>query len=79
MLIWAMLRPAPHNSSQHAQVQWQPAAGGGFRTLASVGTHSPNGVLVVHMTVPAPGTVRIGWRAPGGSIYYSRGVKVRVG
>ena len=56
MLVWAMLRPAPHDSSQHAQIQWQPAAGGGFRTLASVGTHSPNGVLVVHVTVPAPGS-----------------------
>ena len=79
MLIWAMLRPAPHNSSQHAQVQWQPAGGGGFRTLASVGTHNPNAVLVLRLTVPGTGTVRIAWRAPGGAVYHSREVGVRVG
>jgi hypothetical protein len=79
MLIWAMLRPAPHNSSQHAQVQWRPAGGGDFKTVRTVGTHNPNGVLAVHVGVPGTGTLRVVWRAPGGAVYYSREVGVRVG
>jgi hypothetical protein len=79
VLVWAMLRPAPHNSSQRAEVQWQPAGGGTFRTVTTVATHNPNGVLAVHVVVPGTGAVRVAWRATGSVVYYSRLVGVRVG
>jgi hypothetical protein len=79
VLAWAMLRPAPHNSSQQAEVQWQPVSGGTFRTLATVGTHNPNGVLAVHVSVPGSGVLRVAWRSPSGRVYYSRRVGVRAG
>jgi hypothetical protein len=77
-LIWAMLRPAPHDSSQQARVQWQSAGGGAFRTLTTVGVRNPNGVLAVKVEVPATGAVRVAWRAPDGATYYSRSAGVRV-
>jgi hypothetical protein len=72
-----MLRAAPHGSSQRAQVQWEPRAGGSFRTLETVSVHNPNGVLAVHVDPPGAGIVRVAWRPPGGGqVYYSRDVAV---
>ena len=79
VLVWAMLRPAPPDSSQQAQVQWRPAAGGAFRTLARVSVDNPTGALAVHVRVRGPGVLRVAWRASGGRVYYSRLVAVRAG
>jgi hypothetical protein len=78
VLVWSMLRPAPHDSSQQAQVQWRAPAGGPFRTLATTSVQNPNGVLAVKVGVPGSGVLRVAWRSPGGAVYYSRGVEVRV-
>jgi hypothetical protein len=78
-LVWAMLRPAEHGSSQQAQIQWQPLRGGAFRTLATVGTQNPNGVLTASLQLPGAGVVRVAWTAPSGLRVYSRRVGVRGG
>jgi hypothetical protein len=78
VLVWSMLRPAPHDSSQRAQVQWRPPSGGPFRTVATASIQNPTGVLAVKVGVPASGVLRIAWRSAGGAMYYSRGVAVRV-
>ena len=74
-----MLRLAPHDSSQRAEVQWRPSQGGAFRTLQTVAVKNPNGVLAVEVKPPGPGTVRVAWHAPGGIVYYSRDVAIRPG
>ena len=79
LLVWAMLRPAAHGSSQQAQIQWGASAGGPFRTVATATAHNPNCVLVAHVRVPGSGLVRVAWRSSGGGVYYSRSVGVRVG
>jgi hypothetical protein len=76
VLVWAMLRPAPPDSRQEAEIQWA-STGGAFRTLETVGVQNPGGVLAVNVTPPGPGVVRVAWRSPGGTIYYSRLVAVR--
>jgi hypothetical protein len=77
VLIWAMLRSAPHDSSQQAEVQWRPPPGGAYRTVATVSVHNPNGVLAVDVKLPGPGMLRVGWQAPSGTVYYSRDVAIR--
>ncbi|MEA2198365.1 MAG: hypothetical protein QOJ25_2416, partial [Solirubrobacteraceae bacterium] len=76
-LVWAMLRPAPHGSSQQARVQWQPSSGGAFRTLSTVTTDNPNGVLTARLQLPGAGVVRVAWTSPSGRLVYSRRVGVR--
>jgi len=76
VLVWAMLRPGPHERSQRAQVQWRAPAGGPFRTLETVSVEDPTGVLAAHVAVPGAGLVRVAWRAPSGQAYYSRTVGV---
>lgn len=75
VLIWGMLRPAPHDSVQRAQIQWRSASGD-FRTLTTVTTHDPNGVLNDSLKLPGPGAVRISWTAPSGQTVYSRAATV---
>ncbi|HEY2160850.1 MAG TPA: hypothetical protein VGH24_06045, partial [Solirubrobacteraceae bacterium] len=77
VLVWAMLRPAPQGTPEHATVQWRPLPGGAFRTAATLSTSDPNGVLSGDVSLPGPGVVRVQWRAPGGSMYLSRRVGVR--
>jgi hypothetical protein len=78
VLVWAMLRPAPSNRSQRADVEWRSSAGGAFRTVASASVQNPTGALAVSVGVPGSGVLRVAWRAPGGGVLYSRGVEVRV-
>jgi hypothetical protein len=78
VLVWSMLRPAPHDSVQRAQVQWRASAGGPFRTVATASIQNPTGALAVKVGVPGSGVLRIGWRSPRGAMYYSRGVGVRM-
>ena len=74
-----MIRAAANFTAQRAAVQWRPAAGG-FRTVATVRTGDPSGILDARVTLPAgAGEVRLAWRAPGGGTLVSRAVAVRVG
>jgi hypothetical protein len=72
-----MLRVAPNRTSQSATVQWKPA-GGAFRSLASVTTTDPSGVLRTSVKPPASGRLRIAWRSPSGQTVYSQSVPVTV-
>ncbi len=78
VLVWSMLRPAAASSSQQARVQWRAASGAPFRTLTTASVQNPTGALAVKVGVPGSGVLRVAWRAPGGVVYYSRGVAVRV-
>jgi hypothetical protein len=75
--VWGMLRAAPNNTRQQAQVQWR-TAGGQYRTLQTVSTNDPSGVLTAQLSVPGTGLLRIAWRSPGGAVFYSREATVRV-
>ncbi len=74
--VWGMLRLAPHGEAQRAEVQWA-SPGGVFRTLATVSTRDPDGVLETHVSPPGTGTIRLAWSSPAGATFYSRAVPVR--
>jgi hypothetical protein len=77
MLVWGLLRLAPHNAPQQAEIQWRPA-GGQYRTIASVNVTNPEGYLTALIRPPRTGFVRIAWVSAGGSSYVSRAVAVTV-
>jgi hypothetical protein len=78
MLVWGLLRTAPRDSSQRAQIQWRPRTGtSAYRTLQTVSTRSED--LTAWVNVPGPGSVRIGWQSPNGQMQYSRAAAVTAG
>jgi hypothetical protein len=77
LTVWGMLRPAPAGTRQQAMIVWQGPSGQ-RRTLATARTSDSSRVLTVQVQVPASGTVRIAWKAPGGTLLHSRAVTVRV-
>ena len=74
--VWGMLRPAPNGTMQRASIEWRPAAGGAFRTVATVTTTNYNGVLTDRVRLPGSGSVRIRWAGAGGRPVLSRRVLV---
>jgi hypothetical protein len=78
--VWGMLRPAANNTTQTAQIQWRASGVGssGYRTLAMTTTRDPSGIISQDVVLPATGSVRLAWTAPGGSVIYSRTVAVTV-
>ena len=75
-LVWGLLRMAPRNSSQRAQIQWRSGTGASaYRTLQTVSTHGE--AVVTRVNVPGPGLVRIQWRSPSGQTEYSRAATVK--
>ena len=74
-----MLRAARNETLQHARIQWRAAAGGsGWRTLATVSTRNPTGVIQARVAPPGSGSIRLAWTPPtGGSPFYSRTVAVQ--
>ena len=76
--VWGMLRPARTTAERTATVQWRPVAGT-YRTLSTVTTADPSGFLTTRVTPPGPGVLRIAWRAPGGRVFYSRGIGITAG
>jgi hypothetical protein len=69
--VWGCVRPAPYaildtGLPQTAQIQFQPAAGGAFVTVATV-TFSEAAAgcyFDVHVSFPASGMVRLAWSYP---------------
>ena len=78
VFVWAMLRPAPNNTAQQAQIQWR-SAHGGYRTLTTVRTSDPDGFLTARVKLPGTGAVRISWSSPARQVFHSRAVGVRAG
>jgi len=76
VFVWGRLRSAPHGSSQRAQLQWRSSTGS-YRTLATVTTSNPSGILTAQLQVPGSGTIRIAWASPGGQVLYSRAVGIQ--
>jgi hypothetical protein len=75
--VWAMLRPAPNASRQRALIEWRPAGGGAYRTLARVSTDDPSNVVTASVKPPGSGQIRIAWTAPTGQALLSRDVAVK--
>ncbi len=75
--VWGMLRPAPNGTRQSAQVQWARAAAGPFRTVDTVTSTDPSGLLefAIHPP-PGAGEVRLRWQAASGRVWLSRPVAV---
>jgi len=76
LFVWAMLRPAPNDTVQHAQIQWSSGEGD-YRTIASVSTSDPSGFLTANVKPPGSGSVRVQWVSPAGAALNSRSVAVR--
>ncbi|MGI8430332.1 MAG: hypothetical protein ACR2OB_13770 [Solirubrobacteraceae bacterium] len=74
--IWGMLRAAPNNTHQRAQIQWR-GPGGVYRTLRTVSIDDPSGFLSVRVQLPGIGAVRITWVSPSGRVVHSRAVGIR--
>jgi hypothetical protein len=78
MFVWGQLRPAPHDVSQVAQIQWRGARGG-YKTIATVKVATGGeGYLTTIVRPPGTGTVRIAWTSARGAHFVSRAVTVRV-
>ena len=84
--VWGCVRPVhfvlmrPH-APQTAQVQFKPATGGAFKTIARVPLTDPYGYFDTHVTFPGSGLVRISWSYPrrsGGGQIHSRTVRVTI-
>ncbi len=75
--VWAMLRAARNGTPQRAAIEWR-ARGGTWRTIAHATTAQADGVLQTRVVVPASGSLRVGWRAPGGVEEFSRAAAVSV-
>jgi hypothetical protein len=78
MFVWGEIRPGPHAVVQQAQVQWR-AAGGKWTSMATVRFRQAEGYFTTRVRPPGTGAVRIAWRSPGGHVYTSRSVSIRVG
>ena len=76
LFVWAMLRPAPNGTVQHAQIQWS-SGDGQYRTIASVSTSDPSGFLTATVKPPGSGALRIQWVSPTGATVESRSAAVR--
>lgn len=71
VFVWGMLRGARGDGSHKAQLQWRPLQGP-YRTVATLTTDDPSGVLTAAVHLPGPGAVRITWASPRGVVHYSR-------
>jgi hypothetical protein len=68
--VWGMLRSARKATARQARVQWRSAQGS-YRTLTTLTTRDPSGVLDTTVRLPGPGEVRIAWVSPSGQPLYS--------
>jgi hypothetical protein len=81
--VWGCVRPAHYaelatRRTQRAQIQFQPATGGAYKTLATVPITGRYGYFDVHQTFPGSGNVRLAWTYPKGPRVFSRTVAITV-
>ncbi len=67
LTVWGMLRAAPNNTPQRAQIQWRRVDhNAAWRVLAVVSTRNRTGVLQVGVAPPGSGELRLVWVPSGG-------------
>ncbi len=75
VFVWGMLRAAPNDTTQHAQLQWRTPSGS-FKTVAQLSTSDPSGFVTAEVSLPGTGSVRLLWKSPSGKTLDSRLVSV---
>ena len=75
--VWGDVRPAhyailDHKGPQVVSVQFQPASGGGWKTIQSVTITDSYGYFDVKVKFPSSGSVRLTWAYPGAEAVHSR-------
>ncbi|MBV9467468.1 MAG: hypothetical protein JO169_15260, partial [Solirubrobacterales bacterium] len=81
--VWACVRPAHYarvrtHKAQIARIEFRPATGGPFQTLARLKLTDRYGYFDVTQVFPSSGSVRIAWSYPHGPTVFSRTVTVTV-
>jgi hypothetical protein len=81
LLVWGGVRPAyfarrDTHRPQRVKIQFRPASGARFQTVAAVNLTSRYGYFDVKLVLPATGTVRTAWTYPHGPQVFSRAVAV---
>ncbi len=74
--VWGQLRPADHSATQTAELQYQRGGSGAWSNVGLVQTSSSEGFFTTSLTVPAAGNLRVAWKAPDGTVDYSRSAAV---
>jgi hypothetical protein len=78
--VWGGARPAAKGSRQTIEVQFKSfARGARWSTLKAVVTRSLRNYVDTRVRIARSGVVRLAWRSPGGTVYYSRLAPVTVG
>jgi hypothetical protein len=73
--VWGHLRPADHRQIQYAELDYRAPHSHKWKSIRQVQTANGEGFLVAHVSIGAPGSIRLAWLRPGTSrIYYSRTV-----
>ncbi len=77
--VWGDVRPAkfvPEGKRAPAELQYRPASGGAWKTIAKVSALSREGYFDILQTFPASGSVRTRWVYPDGEAITSRTVAI---
>lgn len=79
--VWGCVRPAKlvKGTPAPVQIQYRPASGGAWKTIAKVSSLSKEGYFDVHEKFPGGGSVRTRWAPPHGRPITSRTVAVTAG
>jgi hypothetical protein len=81
--VWGCVRPAHYaqlqtHRIQHVRIQFQPASGGAFRTVATLPVTNAHGYIDVLEKFPSSGNVRLAWKYPNGERITSRTVQIKL-
>jgi hypothetical protein len=80
LFVWGMLRLVRPGAAHTAEIQWRPAHGRGYRTIAAVGIPASfaHGYFTTRVTPPGSGSIRVGLRSDRGATFTSRAVAIEV-
>ncbi len=81
--VWGCVRPAhwllaSSKAPQVAEIQFQPASGGAFKTVGRVTITDKYGYFNTSVTFPSSGSVRTAWSSPTTGQIYSRVAPVTI-
>jgi hypothetical protein len=81
--VWGCVRPARYarldtGRAQEVKIQFQPAAGGPFKTVRTVTLTDPYGYFDLRQSFAGSGNVRLAWSYPHGTEIFSRIVSITV-